>query len=112
MVDWGKVPAAAGLDIDMGDKTENSSWVHSGKLMNGIVNWWEAKVAPKLAEEVRRNELQQAAGDNGFGITDQQPLEQMDGIDFSGLNLDLLNDDWMRDVLGSGCEFFRESFTA
>lgn len=107
---WEGIPAAAGLDTDMSSETEDGPWVHTRKLLQGIVNWFEAKIKPMLEKETRmaQGEDQPLANGapsmNGFEATEQQ----MEGIDFASVNLDFLDDEWTRHVLGSGYEFFRE----
>jgi hypothetical protein len=118
METWRRIPDAAGLDIDMSSETADGPWAHSNRLIMGVVTWWETKVLPKLEAEAngvdaQQQDQQQSAEGGGIERTGPQSLGLMDGIGgFDGVDMDYLNDDWMRDVLGSGYEFFREPFAA
>lgn len=107
---WEGIPAAAGLDVDISSETEESPWVHTRKMIMGIVNWWEAKIKPMLEKDARMApEVDQHLSNGNEGLNGFDTDQQMEGIDFPAVNLDFLDDEWMRHALGSGYEFLREA---
>jgi hypothetical protein len=106
---WEGVPNAAGLDINKEGENEESPWCYTRKLLLVILNWWEVKIAPKIAADTRKSGGQGTEENTAMDTTKtpgQQPME----MDFAVANLDLLDDVWMKDILGGGYEFFRDPY--
>ncbi len=115
---WGGVSAAAGLDTSgMGENGEDL-WILTKRFM-GIGNWWEMKVAAAAAaatEAEREGGRGVAVGHgngNGNEVVDGLGVpgpQQMEAMDFAAMNVDFLEDVWIKDLLAGGCEFTFEAF--
>ena len=103
---WDEIPESNGIEMLPGrvEATEDGqmseqSWFHAMKKLLVVLNFWEAKVAAMTAvnSQVGNGVGQQyhpAVNDGGLGI------QQMDNLDFGGMNVDMLDDVWIRDMLG------------
>lgn len=103
---WEQVPEVAGMDATprLGERGDGQlwegSWVHAMKGLLLVKSCWEAKVAAMTATDAERGgglgpEDDGAA--NGLGIPG---LQQMDDLEFGAMNLDMLDDTWVRDMFG------------
>lgn len=111
---WENVPRVASIEIprsggqragERGDtQMFEGSWFYAMKGLLVVRSCWEAKVAAMTAADAER-EGGPRPEDNGtaneFGIAGSQ---QMGALDFGAMNLDLMDDTWIRDMLG-GCDF-------
>jgi hypothetical protein len=92
---WGdrfaSVPEAVGMD--MTNENGESPWSHTPNTIAVISKWGDAKLAAMLAAEAK-------------GGT------QFEAIDFSAVNVDGMDDVWMRDMLGeAGYDFLTDPMT-
>ncbi|KIN06912.1 hypothetical protein OIDMADRAFT_150163 [Oidiodendron maius Zn] len=104
---WEQVPQAAGIEIPhqpAGERGDNQmlegSWLYGMKGLLVVRSFWEAKVAAMAAADAEREggpgpEDNRAM--NEFGIPGSQ---QMDALEFGAMNMDMLDDTWLRDGLG------------
>ncbi|KAF2103661.1 hypothetical protein NA57DRAFT_50533 [Rhizodiscina lignyota] len=105
---WEGAPAAAGLDASVWSNVDGPPWAATRKYLSAIINWWEAKIAPRLVTEVNGMRVQDdTASIVRTMYTDGSQLEPVEHAD---QNLEFLDDEWMRDVLGPGYDFFREPY--
>jgi hypothetical protein len=109
---WEQAPQANGIEMspatveftDDGVFSEQS-WFHAMKRILVVKNLWEAKVATMTAADAERAGgliPEHGGGMNGLGAADMQ---QMDAMEFGGMNIDLLDDTWVKDMLGGGSDF-------
>lgn len=104
---WEQVPPAAGIEMgsrrvgERGDQCSGDPWSHTRKRILGIGNWWEAKVAAMTAADAERES----------GLRAEVPgQQQMEALEFGAMNMDTLDDIWMRDLMGGGYEFNLEPY--
>ena len=103
---WANVPIAAGLDHDFNVESDDSPWAWSRKSLLVISNWWEVKIAPKIAAEAKkRTNIDPTAASDVFATTDQL---QVDMMDFSEMGTDFMDNVWVQDVLGASYDFFNQ----
>ncbi|KAH8756431.1 hypothetical protein F5882DRAFT_385163 [Hyaloscypha sp. PMI_1271] len=109
---WEQVTEANRIEIvpEMAKVTKDGawsepSWFHAMKRVLVLQGLWEAKVAAMTAADVDRAgglKPQESEGINELG---GPGMQQMDGMEFGGMNVDLLDDDWIQDMLGGGYDF-------
>jgi hypothetical protein len=114
---WEQVPPAAGIEMGFrragergDDQWSGDPWSHTRKRVLGIGNWWEAKVATMAAADAERESgpgAEENRAVNRFGAPGQQ---QMEALEFGAMNMDTLDDIWIRDLLGGGYEFNLEPY--
>jgi hypothetical protein len=104
---WEGVPAAAGLETTMACGSDDGPWCCTAKAVTAISQWWDAKVAPKLAAEAGSQNSQGNGSANTISIPDQQQAEP---LGFGMMDVDFTDDAWMRDFLGGGFELFKEPY--
>jgi len=108
---WVRVPAAAGLEGDMPPGgVHEIAWKNTEKILMGILNFWEAKILPKMMMETDVvGDLNLPASDTqgGDGVLGTQQLE---ALNFADMSFDVNDNGWMQDVVGSGYEFFIEPY--
>ncbi|KAF2188861.1 hypothetical protein K469DRAFT_564540 [Zopfia rhizophila CBS 207.26] len=102
---WRGALDATGLDIRL-NEDEASTWGFSNKILSGILNWWEVRIAPRLANKSENEGMEGSMPMNTSTISNQQQVET---IDLASMNLDFSDDVWMMDVLG-GYEHFGELY--
>lgn len=104
---WEQVPLAMGIELnprlvaerDNGQLFEGS-WLYGMRGLLLVRNYWEAKAAAMAAADAERNgtpelEVDGAMYDNGMPRSDQ-----MDALEFGAMHMDILDDTWVRDILG------------
>jgi hypothetical protein len=104
---WDQLPQANGIEV-LPERTENSqeldqSWFHAMRRILVIKNLWEAKAGAMVASDAERTGglgTEENGIPNGFAEPGMQPAWE-----FGGVNLDLLDDIWMRDMLGGNYDF-------
>jgi hypothetical protein len=104
------VPAAAGLDADVMNEQNFNPWGHTRRTLLMIGKWWDAKLATMIAAEAEGESGQTLAGDVPLHECGGPRDSELEGINFTDINMDGLDDVWMRDMLGGGYEFFREPY--
>ena len=85
-----------------GAQVLEGSWLYGMRGLSVVRSYWEAKVASMaVAESERKAGLElEASGNNAmydFGIP---ALEHVDTQEFGAMNLDNLDEAWIRDILG------------
>ncbi|KAF4631334.1 hypothetical protein G7Y89_g6795 [Cudoniella acicularis] len=102
-----QAPQVAGIEMNPrlvsereGGQLLKGSWFYVKKVLLVVKNCWEAKFAAMNAADAEREggpgpEDNDAV--NEFGIPGSQ---QMDALEFGAMNMDMLDDTWMRDLLG------------
>lgn len=108
---WEAVPAAAGLDTSDMTNKDDDIWASTMTRLVAIRSWWEMKLQGMIAadsERDRRIGMGENGSADGFGTSGQQ--QQMEALDFGALNMDFMDDAWMRDILGGGCDFTGEAY--
>jgi hypothetical protein len=106
---WDELPEANGIEMgpERVEVTEDGqmseqSWFHAMKKLLVVRNLWDVKVAAMTAVS--------AQGASGLGQQYNSTLNgggelgmhQMDNLEFYGMNVDMLDDNWIRDMLGGG----------
>jgi hypothetical protein len=109
---WEQVPEANGIEMvpGMAKVTKDGvwsepSWFHAMKRVLVVRSLWEAKVAAMTVADADRAgglKPEESEGVNGLG---EPGMQQMDGMEFGGMNVDLLDDAWIQDILGGGYDF-------
>jgi hypothetical protein len=106
MVDrWEKVPQAAGIETcpqRVGERDEQwagDPWSHARKRIQGIKDWWQARVTATRGMDTPENTR---AEDNG--AMDELGLQgqQMEAMELGAMNMETLDDMWIRGLLGGG----------
>jgi len=108
---WDKIPQANGIEMPPGrveatgdGQMSEQSWFHAMKKLLVVRTFWEAKVAAMTA---MNSQLANGVGQQ-YHSTDNDGelgMQQMDNLDFGGMNVDMLDDNWIRDMLGGGYDF-------
>jgi hypothetical protein len=104
---WEQVPLATGIELsprlvaerDNGQLLEGS-WLYGMRGLLVVRNFWEAKVTTMAAADVERkggSELEVDGAMYDFGMPGS---EQMDALEFGAMHIDILDDTWVRDILG------------
>lgn len=113
---WDQVPEANGIEMLPGrrESTEDGQesdqpWFHAMRKILVIKNLWEhwdVKVGAMTASDAEKTDGQDPV-DNGVANGIVAPgMQHMGAWEYGGMNLDLLDDNWMRDMLGGGgCDF-------
>lgn len=109
---WSRIHEEAGLTLNTPIDKAIDPWTCTNRRITGMANWWEAKLGAMAAAE-REGDNSQGILQNGLGSASVglgQP--QMDGIVFPAvnMNMDFLDDIWIRDLLGGGTEYTMESY--
>ena len=102
---WDKVPVSAVLNSDFRSENDESPWTFGRRAILFLLNWWETKIAPKLSKSADQG-VEETLADASKTLDQQEG----DTMDFAPVNLDFLDDVWMKDMLGGGFEYFREPF--
>lgn len=108
---WAKnlqiLPEAAGLHISPGIATEECSWHYGRRMLSLIINWWEAKIVPKLdahANKTKPTSLDDNLIENDGAIN----LSNVQAGNSEEFDMDFLDEAWMRDVFPRSFEYLRE----
>lgn len=104
---WEQVPQAVGIDMksiresQSGDaQARNRPCYYAIRVLYVVRSCWETKVAAMAAADAEHNGASGVGNDgimNEFGTSG---LQQADTWDFGAMNMDMLDDAWMRDILG------------
>jgi len=104
-----QVPSAVGIEMGPRRASEREdglwpegSWLHTMNKLLVVRGVWEAKIAAMAAPDAEREDgpgPEHNGTLNGFGVHGTQ---HMDALDFGGLDIDMLDDNWIRDMLGGG----------
>lgn len=104
---WDGIPDAVGLDTNISTETDDIIWSYTRRTLLVVLNWWEENIVPKLGMDAMK------PGDEGIekitpmNIFNAPHQSQMDAMD---VNVDILDDGWMRDMLGGGYDYFRNPY--
>jgi hypothetical protein len=107
---WEHVPRVAGIEIhrsggEKGSERGNAqlfegSWFYAMKGLLVVRSCWDAKVAAMAAADAER-EGGTGSEDNGTANEFRIPgSQQMGALDFGAMNIDMMDDSWIRDMLG------------
>jgi hypothetical protein len=106
-----QVPSVVGIEMAPRRVVEREdglwpegSWLHVMNKLLVVGNVWEAKIAAIAAADAERGDGPPPEHNgvvNGFGVHGPQ---QMDALEFGGMDMDILDDTWIRDMLGGGYE--------
>jgi hypothetical protein len=80
------------------------SWLHAMNKLLVVRSVWDVKIAAMAAADAERESgpgPEHNGGLNGFGAHGPQ---QMDPLEFGNMDMDMLDDTWIRDLLGGGYE--------
>lgn len=104
---WEQVPLATGMEMSTrlvaerdGGQLLEGSWLYGMRGLSVVRNYWESKVAAMTTADAERNggpELEVDGAMYDFGMAGS---EQMDALEFGATNMDILDDNWIRDILG------------
>jgi hypothetical protein len=105
----GEVPETVSLDKGMSSSSEENTWNHGVGRMSLILEWWEVKVAPRLAApaQARDQATKEDANTTSLDLSTQQAAET---LDLTMADWDYLDDAWMRDIMSGSDEYFRDIF--
>jgi len=105
---WEQVPEANGIENGAGrsEVTEDGyeseqSWFHSMKRILRLKGLWEAKVTAMTAMDAP--EMSGGLGtDNNVNLNGVwvPGTQMMDALEFGPMNMEMLDDTWIRDMLG------------
>jgi hypothetical protein len=87
------------------DVSSEQSWLHAMKRIVVLRSLWEAKLAAMTAADAEKAGglmPEENGGMNGLG---GPGMQQMDAMEFGGVNVDLFDDAWIKDMLGGGSDF-------
>jgi hypothetical protein len=106
-----KVPSVVGIEMAPRRVAEREdglwpegSWLLAINKLLVVGNLWEAKIAAMEAADAEKGDglgPEQNGVGNGFGVPGPQ---YMDALEFGGMDMDMLDDTWIRDMLGGGYE--------
>jgi hypothetical protein len=110
---WEEVPRAAGIEregLREGEEDEDElggldPWSYTTKRALGIGSWWEGKVSNLAVITANRESAAAVEASEpvaGSGVPEQQQIE---ALEFDGVDIDILDDPWMMDLLGGGYDF-------
>jgi hypothetical protein len=109
---WEQVPEASSFEMSpvAVEVTEDGvfseqSWFHAMKKILVVKNFWEAKVAAMEATDSEKAGKLMSEDNGALNGIGGPIVLQMDAMEFGGLNLDLLDDAWIKDMLGGGPDF-------
>lgn len=105
------VAKAAGIDVDK--KNDSSFWLLTKKRCTVVKNWWEVKIAPAIVTDTE-GEMSTTTDEeevNMRGSTaDEFGLQPIKEMDVSSMDVDFLDDAWMKELLTGESEFGFEPF--
>lgn len=103
------MPQAAGLDLDVGNDFDESIWSLLSRRQSAILEWWDTKVAPRLAsiDESKGRGVEERADPDPMDVSAQQAT---DVIDITSEYMQSLDDDaWWKALMNLNDEYFGNS---
>ncbi|KAE9373028.1 hypothetical protein N431DRAFT_544205 [Stipitochalara longipes BDJ] len=107
-----KIPQASGIEVSPGrvEVTEDGqkseqSWFYEMRRILVVRPLWEAKVAAMTGVIAERTGGLGPQNNSAVNECGGLGMQQMDNMDFGGMNVDMLDDNWIRDMLGGGYDF-------
>jgi len=101
-----QVPQVAGIEMSpqlVGESGElEGTWFYAMKGLLMVKGCWEAKVAAITAADVGREDESPSEDNMHLNVNENGVVEpqQIDALDFGAMNIDMLDDTWIRDILG------------
>ncbi|KAL3426836.1 zn 2cys6 transcription factor [Phlyctema vagabunda] len=105
---WALVPPAAGIEMgarhtdELGEEhCADNPWTHTRRKVYGISRFWEAKLAAMAAEAAEKEkDAGEPVAENG--VPNVPGVAQTEVLDFEPIEMDMLNENWIRDFLAGG----------
>jgi hypothetical protein len=104
---WEQVPLVAGIITssrlmrERGDgQLWEGSWIHAMKTLSVVKSCWEAKVAAMDAADAEREGGPRPEDNGAVNGLDISGSQQIDSLEFGGMNVDMLDDTWIKDMFG------------
>jgi hypothetical protein len=76
------------------------SWFYGMRGLLVVRNYWEAKAAAVGAADAERKDGLELEVDGAMYDFGMPGSEQMDALEFGAMHMDILDDTWVRDILG------------
>jgi hypothetical protein len=110
---WEQVPEANGIEMSPGraEITEDGQeseqpLFHAMKKLLAVKSLWDMKVAAMTAADASEGASGLVPEEHGAAGGAWGPgMHIMDSLEFGPMNMEMLDDNWIRDMLGGGFDF-------
>lgn len=118
---WASVPAAAGLDTDIMSETDTGPWAYTRRALLIIHGWFEAKILPgingqpndagrDIVNGLQQRQQEGLSGGSSDPRSDLETTIHSEMVGFGGAVVDhFLDESWMKDMMGGGYDFFKDT---